>query len=191
MKILLLPGLDGTGRLMEPFAKALGRAFMVEILAYPAALTSYDEVTEWLRARLPDGEYILVAESFSGPVAIEIASRPPPGLRGVVFVATFARAPRRVPGWLIGALNWLPWLPGPMARLSLPFVIGRGGDPAFVARYRAVLAEVPRRAIIGRLQAVARIDRRDRLAELRLPCAYLRAGRDWLVPAAARDFEGV
>ena len=191
MKILVLPGLDGTGRLLTDFAASLGRSYAVEVVSYLFRLTSYDEICDWLRPRLPQDDFVIVAESFSGPVAIGIASQRIPRLLAVVFVASFARAPRKIPSWLVALLRYLPHLPGVTAVLSRPFVTGKAASKALLESYHAVLREVPKRTVIDRLRAVLQVDQRGTLAEIKLPCAFLRATGDRLVPeAVSRDFAG-
>lgn len=92
MKLLLLPGLDGTGRLFRPFVEALPSGLEPEVVSYPADLClSYEELL--LRIAVPSGPFAIVGESFSGPLAIRLAAARPAGLRGLILVGTFARQP--------------------------------------------------------------------------------------------------
>src|SRR5690349_18575128 len=94
MKLILLPGLDGTGELFGPFLEALG-GFPAQVIAYPRdrAMT-YVEHESFVRGKLPDDEdYVLLAESFSGPVGIAIAAASPPHLKGLILCGTFASNP--------------------------------------------------------------------------------------------------
>src|SRR5579883_1951220 len=111
---VLLPGLDGTGRLLEEFARSLGRTSTVRVVRYPPDLAaSYVELEDVARALVPvDKPYILIGESFSGPIAISLAAKAPQGLVGLVLCATFARAPlpflRPFTPWLRYAPTQLP-----------------------------------------------------------------------------------
>jgi pimeloyl-ACP methyl ester carboxylesterase len=98
--LVLLPGMDGTGLLFEPFLKAL-KGFEPLVLRYPRGLTDYADCVAYARARLPkERPFLLLGESFSGPVAIALAAERPAGLRGLVLCSTFARNPRPAwPGW--------------------------------------------------------------------------------------------
>ena len=91
--IVLLPGMDGSGALFGDFIAALG--LNPVIVAYPPDTPqTYDELEHFVHQSLPAGEpYILLGESFSGPVAIRIASRKPAGLKALVLVCTFAALP--------------------------------------------------------------------------------------------------
>ena len=93
--LVLLPGLDGTGILFEPLARALGVDLDVRVVRYPSDPTlGYRELESLARAALPtDRPFVILGESFSGPIAIRLAADSPPGLVGLILVVTFARNP--------------------------------------------------------------------------------------------------
>ncbi|WP_051644710.1 alpha/beta hydrolase [Labrenzia sp. DG1229] len=184
MKIVILPGLDGTGYLLETFAQTLSGSHGVEVVSYPTEKASYADLKTWLAERLPQDPYVIIAESFSGPLAIELATKNSLALRGVVFVASFARSPRPVAPWMISFLKLFPHQPKLLARLSKPFVIGRAGTDHFNKQYAAALRSVSLLTLINRLQEVLATDLRSSLLRLSLPCLYLRAHGDLLVPAS-------
>lgn len=190
MKIIILPGLDGTGRLLSDFAKALSPGHDVEVVTYPDSLFSYDDLEVWLKARLPSEPFVMIAESFSGPLALSISANRPRNLAAVVFVATFARSPRRLPSILLSPFGAFPIPAAFLAHASLPFVVGRFHMPGFKELYRSVLQDVPLRTLILRLKSVLSMDRRNIIPQIKVPCCYLQATADRLVPASAfRDFE--
>src|SRR5438105_3993436 len=88
--------MDGTGELFAPFVAALGREFNVKVVAYPtAAPLGYDELESVARAALPaEGPYVILGESFSGPIAISLAASGSPGLKGLVLCCSFVSNPR-------------------------------------------------------------------------------------------------
>ena len=54
----------------------------------------YAELETLVRQALPaDRRFVLLAESFSGPLAIRIGADPPRGLAGVILCGTFAKNP--------------------------------------------------------------------------------------------------
>ena len=192
MKIIILPGLDGTGRLLSDFAKALSPGHDVEIISYPDSLFSYDDLEVWLKARLPSEPFVMIAESFSGPLALSISANRPRNLAAVVFVATFARSPRRLPSTLLSLFGAFPIPAAFLAPVSLPFVVGRFQVPGFKELYRSALQDVPLRTLILRLKSALSMDRRSTTSRIEVPCCYLQATADRLVPASAfRDFEDI
>ncbi|MFT5181924.1 MAG: pimeloyl-ACP methyl ester carboxylesterase, partial [Alphaproteobacteria bacterium] len=103
--LILLPGLDGTGRLFTPLQKALDPNFQTLVFSYPPDdQLGYDGLCSKVERELPETPYVIVAESFSGPIALEIASRKPPGLQALVLSASFAENPRPWLSFLLGGL---------------------------------------------------------------------------------------
>ena len=96
MKIILLPGLDGTGRLFTCFSAALDSGVDPVVLTYPDDPgLGYADLFKVALDLLPKKEpYMILGESFSGPIAIKIAATKPSMLRGVVLVNTFVSCPR-------------------------------------------------------------------------------------------------
>jgi pimeloyl-[acyl-carrier protein] methyl ester esterase len=74
--LVLLPGMDGTGALRSEFVTALAPAIQSIVVSYPAERAlGYIELEAVVRSKLPsDRSYVLLGESFSGPIAIAIAA---------------------------------------------------------------------------------------------------------------------
>jgi pimeloyl-ACP methyl ester carboxylesterase len=133
----------------------------------------YDEHEAYARTRLPsDDDYILVAESFSGPIGIAIAASRPAGLRGLILCVSFASNP--LPMFsrlsrLVGALPALAFTP-PGARCV------RRARTDYGVR-TAAMAKVSARVLAARVAAILAVDRRAQLARINVPLLYLRARR--------------
>ncbi len=193
MQALILPGLDGTGLGLAPFIAALRPRLEARALVYPAdPALDYAGLAEWVRPHLPDGAFVLIGESFSGPIAVRLAAQRPAGLAGLVLCASFVRAPRS-PGspwdasaWarLAGALP-LSWLP---MRVLAAATFGPGASPEQRAQLRDALAALPPAVLRARLRAVGQAQASHAAARLRCPILYLRARRDRLVSAASADW---
>jgi pimeloyl-[acyl-carrier protein] methyl ester esterase len=80
MTLVLLPGMDGTGQLFAPFVVALGHEFNVKVVRYPTTEPmGYAELEALARAALPEeGPFVILGESFSGPVAVSVGVRSRP-----------------------------------------------------------------------------------------------------------------
>jgi pimeloyl-ACP methyl ester carboxylesterase len=93
--LVLLPGLDGTGRLFDPLLAALPGSFAPKVVAYPPDKPlNYHQLIPYIREVIPwDAPYVLLAESFSGPLALEFAAVQWENLRGVVLCASFVTNP--------------------------------------------------------------------------------------------------
>ena len=73
LTLVLLPGLDGTGLLFEPLLAALPSSIRTQVVAYPPDQSlSLAEYAALVRKLLPKGDVVLLAESFSGLVALSL-----------------------------------------------------------------------------------------------------------------------
>jgi pimeloyl-[acyl-carrier protein] methyl ester esterase len=69
IRILLLPGLDGTGKLFKRFVAAAPPHLSLTAIALPAEASTCDDLADSVGRNLPDGEpLVVIAESFSGPL---------------------------------------------------------------------------------------------------------------------------
>jgi len=183
--LVLLPGMDGTGRLFDPLLKALGSTFTPQVVSYPDRRGNYADHLAIARSALPSsGPYILLGESFSGPVAISLAAQHLPGLVGVILCASFLSCPWAVLSRLRPLLRFVPPMRMPAA-LSVPFLMGRFVTPELRRAYSAALDRVSPATLLSRLQSIARVDVTAAAQAIQVPCLYLRATADRLVPLKA------
>jgi len=181
MKILALPGLDGTADLFEPFVRSAPDGFAVTTASYPPdQALDYAEHLEIARRHLPaDGPFLLLGESFSGPLSVWLAAEAPPGLAGLVLCNTFVRSP----SW--SGFRHLPWellfrrpVPRNVVRRRLA---GRWTSPEIVRTVRETSRRVAPDVMAQRLRATLTVDARDALAAVRVPVLALHSTRDGLV----------
>lgn len=106
-RVVLLPGMDGTGTLFESLLRTRPPGIAAQVIAYPTDVGAISTLVEHVLERLPtETPYVLVAESFSGPVALQVAARGPSALRGVILCATFVASPLRwFPATLVPAVR--------------------------------------------------------------------------------------
>jgi pimeloyl-ACP methyl ester carboxylesterase len=169
--------------LFGPLLAAGPRAFTPEVLSYPSDRPlGYDGLEAHVRAALPAAPFALVAESFSGPLAIRIAARPPPGLAAVVLVATFLHRP------VAPALGALAALAGPRLfghppprALIRRFLSGPDAPPEIVEAVRSAVAELRPDVAARRAAEGLRTDVRDALGESRVPLLAILPTRDRLL----------
>jgi pimeloyl-ACP methyl ester carboxylesterase len=177
--------MDGSGEFFTEFAAALAPEVESTVVSYPQSELGYPDLAAHARKALPDRPHILVAESFSGPIAIALAASAPPGLRGVVLVCSFARSP------LPGFLQFLSGGP-PVWRvpewIAMWMLLGKASTPLHRKLLAAKMHSVPPAVWRARMRAVISADVTSRLREVRVPILYLRALWDRVVPAAAGDW---
>lgn len=184
--LILLPGMDGTGTLYEPLHQALNGKCKLLVMTYPVDQTmGYADLEALVKSQLPmDEDYVLLGESFSGPIAISIAATQPVRLKALILCATFARNPYP---WLAVSRYALPYLPTRLAPLSVlnHLLLGRFSSQELCTQLADALAQVKPASLKARLYAVLSCDVTEKLKAIQVPVLYLQAKRDRLVPASA------
>jgi pimeloyl-[acyl-carrier protein] methyl ester esterase len=165
LPIVLLPGMDGTGELLDALGGRLSRSRLVHIVSYPPSEPlGYAELTAFATARLPEGRFAILGESFSGPIAIGIAATVP-RTAGLILASSFARHP--LPS-LLAPLTRLLDLRRVPSRIIEAALLGAWGAPGLRARLRELLERLPRETVQARAAEALRIDMRNVLR--RVPC---------------------
>lgn len=180
--------MDGTGELFAPLISALANAFPVRVIAYPRdAPIGYAGLATWVREQLPDDDFILLAESFAGPVAAVIASERPTGMRALILCATFVRNPRPLASAWLPAVAMLS-ISRMWARVAAPALIGVSASRELREMFVDAVGGMDTRTLRARLRAVLEVDASASFATVNVPVLYLRATRDLLVPRSAADW---
>lgn len=185
----MLPGLDGTTALLADFIGAARPTFrFVSAIAYPSnTVLDYSELEALVRATLPTADpFVLLAESFSGPIAMAIASAPPANLVGLVLSTTFASSPVRMLRPLAALLRFAPVRMLPLNILSW-WLLGRWATPQLKAALGATLQTVAPEVLRSRAATALRADVSACLQLITVPTLYLRASEDRLLSPAAAD----
>jgi pimeloyl-ACP methyl ester carboxylesterase len=160
MRLVLLPGLDGTGELFESFLKALPSSLTPQVVSYPTEqYLTYKELVSLVQSVLPRKEpFVLLGESFGGPLSIKVAALSPPNLRAVILCASFVSNP--VPP----SLTWAASLPRPLlslvGHLSVPdmlvqfFAVGMDSPQDLLDLFHCVKKKVRPKVLAERVRAV-------------------------------------
>jgi pimeloyl-ACP methyl ester carboxylesterase len=186
--IVLLPGLDGTEILFEPFVAALPAWTAPRVVTYPqSGPTSYADVLERVVQAVADLEtFVVLGWSFGGPLALQLARRRPRAVRGVVLASTFVRPPRP------GLVAWRPAVTTPTVfavrapwrtRLFLPGLASAEFRSAKRRTWRAVGAA----PLAARARAVLGVDARADLLACEAPLLCLAGAADRVVPQCNVD----
>jgi pimeloyl-ACP methyl ester carboxylesterase len=182
MKLVLLPGLDGTGALFKPFIEALPNEVDTLIISYPPnTRLSYIELTALVISQLPDEKFILLGESFSGYIAHQVALSKPKNLKSVIYIATFLENPRPL------LLSLFSRLPGSLV-LSLPipefivkkYLFGMAANKNMTDLFRQNIKQVSPHVLSFRLDEIAKLQDSNQLCEIK--ALYIQATEDKLIP---------
>ena len=188
MVLILLPGMDGTGKLFESFVTALAGQLETRVVRYPTGKSlDYQELEQVVRASIPShGSVILLGESFSGPIAVSLAASLGDRVAGLVLCCSFVRNPLPALSRLRGLIDAMPVSRIPVGALSY-FLLGRFSSGALRAALAASLADVASEVMRARMRAVLTVDVSDKLRQIHVPLLYLQAVHDRVMPRAAGE----
>jgi pimeloyl-ACP methyl ester carboxylesterase len=178
--LILLPGLDGTGRFFARLQQCLANRVPLRIVSYPGdRVMGYDDLVPYVESVIGTEPVVLLGESFSGPLAIKLAAKHPGQIKGLILAATFVKNPW--PRWMIASAAVAK--PSQVPRQCIDFVLrGSAPDPELSADIADVMANFVPDVRAGRLRAVASIDARPDLSRVACPILVLHGRSDWLVP---------
>ncbi len=189
--VVYLPGLDGTGRLLFG-QQRLQLETDLHCHHYPQdRIQTYESLAEGAADHIRQSgggrPVTVLAESFGGGVAIELAQRHGELIERLVLVNTFAHYPVR---WLIraGALlgRALPGRPSPPStrKMRERFLFADDLPRTVRDRWWDCVSDVPMSALGRRLELIASLDRRDDLTGLTVETHVIVATDDRTVPPA-------
>ncbi|MCP9785256.1 alpha/beta fold hydrolase, partial [Cyanobium sp. N5-Cardenillas] len=196
-KFIFLPGMDGSGKLLQPQVHRLQSDFDICSFSIPANdLTGWDGLTEQVvqlikteRQQDPSRPIVLCGESFGACLALNLAANYPRLCDRLVLVNPASSA-RRQP-WMQMGVSFTQWLPSSLYRLStlslLPFLI----DPQRVSRFNqtallAAMRSVTPSSAAWRLSLLRQFALEELpLERIEQPVLILASGSDRLLPSVA------
>ncbi len=184
--MLLLPGLEGSGELFAGLIEELGPQFEARVARYPAACRAYADVQPIVRKLFTESRpRVIVAESFSTPLAIEIAAELQGEIDGLILCNGFVANPLSGVETMMAtaAAPWFFYMPLTSVATRM-FLVGPDASNGLVEAVQRAVAPIAPGILAARLQAVLRCDAREALERIRVPVLYLHATRDRLMGAA-------
>jgi len=181
--LVLLPGMDGSGKLFAPFVRALPDHIKPLVVSYPADLAlDYAGHLEYVMAALPlDGPFLLLGESFSGPLAMMTAAQNPAGLRAIILCATFATWPLTLPASVARLLVSLGIFRLKSTPLIQRLLLGKNASAELRELFFAALDNVRPEVLAARARAVTTVNCSRELSRCPAPILALVAERDRIV----------
>ena len=130
---------------------------------------------------------IVLAESFSGPVAVDLVGSGQLKANCLILCSTFATSPRPIVLKILSCLplNLLIRLPFPRSLFQYIIEGGRETTDLFFNMWQRVKTLVPAKVLVHRLKIISQVDVRDRLSKLTVPCLYIQATSDRSVPPSS------
>jgi pimeloyl-[acyl-carrier protein] methyl ester esterase len=177
--VVLLPGLHGSRALFSSFvALAPAWANCLPLALPTVGGQSFDELVDAILPELRSLEgFVLLGESFSGPIAARLSARLGQKVALLVLCNPVVEMSVRVPEGFLASIAASSWMPAWGASMALS-----GGDMAVV---RAALDEVralPKGILAQRLAAVYSATEEDLASHLAPPFLTILGTSDSLVP---------
>jgi pimeloyl-ACP methyl ester carboxylesterase len=196
--LIYLPGMDGTGLLLNSQLPSLERSFDVRRLSMPV-----DDLTDWaelvvktaalikteLGAEIPRRALYLCGESFGGCLALKLAIAVPELCDRLILVNPASSFKQRV--WMRWAVYFTRILPANLYPLSclalMPFLANEANisieDRNLLLK---VMQSVRFKSAMWRIALLDRFNvSMEQLQQLRQPTLVIGSGRDRLLPSAA------
>jgi pimeloyl-ACP methyl ester carboxylesterase len=185
--------MDGTGRLFKEFSAVLPASIDPVAISYPVDKPlGYAELEALVEQQLPaEGRFVLLGESFSGPLALWFAARGHSRLAAVVLIASFARNPLpRAGKWLRPFVGSWCFRIAPPHWLIRRFLAGTDAPANLLADFQAAVQACSAAVMARRAKEVLTIDVRHVLPQIAVPVLLLSASCDRLVASVTRtDFD--
>ena len=183
MTIVLLPGMDGTGLMFSPFIEYLPKEWNVVVARYPESeALGYLQLAKLASELIPgSGDYVLVGESFSGPIAVSLAATADERLKALILCCSFVRSPIEYGALGVRYLSFLPLSSFPFSPIEY-WLFGRFRTEAGSSLLRSALDRVSHSVLGYRIREVLSVDVSAELEKVKAPILYLRATEDHLVP---------
>lgn len=183
MKLIFLPGLDGTGLLFEPFLKRIDTDIPVEIFRLSDdSNPDYQNIALQVVEQFKHDEVIIIAESYSGRIAYEIAKSSDLNISQIIFVASFLSIPS-----IFSKVS--PFVPTELIRKGLlpklivsKILFGRYASQDLLELFYKAIKEVSSDVLRARLRQISCMDTPD--IEIDVPCTYIQAKEDILISSS-------
>lgn len=180
MKVVLIPGMDGTGVLFDGFIKHVPSG--VEVLNVPLIQSpdyGYEDQAKYVLSKIGEKPFVLVAESYSGMVAYHVYKMGSENLKAIVFAASFLACPSA----LVKYASFMPiaLLKNGLIPRSLVgrFLFGQFYSKELVSSFYDALNSVDTKVLKRRLRQIEKLSEPEET--IQIPCTYIRPKGDNLV----------
>lgn len=192
---VFLPGMDGTGELLQTQVARLDPHFDIRCLAIPPEdASNWEELAGHVikaiaieREKMPHPAVYLCGESFGGCLAMKVAVRAPDAFDRLILVnpaSSFRERPYL--GWASRAVGWMPSFLYPASNLTILPILSAMGRMTKEARRALVRAmkSVPPQTVIWRMSLLEEfaIDL-NALGRLSQPVLLVASQSDRLLPS--------
>lgn len=188
--LVLLPGLDGTGSLFGPLLSVLPEDLIPVVITYPKdQILYYEQLFPYIREVMPWGKpYVLLAESFAGPMALKFAAAQHENIEAIVLCsAFFSKISAPGASWtsFFTKEKWFEnATPGSAVK---QLVTGGVCEPALLSAIKSAINSVKPEVLSHRIRLMFETEVTAALKEIKAPILCLNGSHDKLGSQEAMD----
>ncbi len=181
LQLILMPGMDGSGFLYQPLSQFLsdkGLDHVIEPLNPYADKKAY---IKYLEHKYHDQSVVLIAESYSGHIATELALAGNLKIRKIVIMASFLENPTNLTElekYLSMDIIKNPFIPDKALGFAL---FGNNSNKVLIDLFKKAMQDVTTEQLASRIRDMRSLKLPKKTIEI--PTLYIQASHDWLVPA--------
>ncbi len=178
---MIFPGLDGTGLLSEDFAAGDWQGRPVTVMPIPSDCPQdYPSLVRRITPELPEGPLVLVGESFSSPLVMQLADQERQRVKALILAGGFCSSP------VSPALSLIPVRPlfliRPPATILRKFLVGSSAPKSLIHRVSQAIRSVSSGVLAERIRVVLALQEKDCPAPEEIPTLVLQARQDAMIP---------
>ncbi len=183
-KLMLLPGLDGTGKLFEPLLSEIQNERTIEVISYPddKELT-YSELLSYVDKIIQNENSIyIIAESFSGSIALKLLKKHKNIIKGIILIASFITPPSK---YLLKISNFLPVKS--ILKINIPnflirhYCLGYETTNKQINQFKKNIKLVNSNVLAFRLKELLKLKKKEHTTSYNCKIIYIQASNDKLV----------
>lgn len=191
LKCLLLPGLHGTNELYDPLIRELEKlsskediVLDIRALNYPLNINQqYQTLTDWIQQEIDfdkiEVPLLVIAESFSTPIALLLAEAHPDKICAVILASGFCASPLNI-NFALLPLRPLFMIPPPRVALK-HFLLDEDATKEELKKLREMIHAVPSKILSQRLHSVLTLKETNLPVIPNMPLLLLQAQHDALI----------
>ena len=180
--VYLLPGFHGSTKLFSPLLHALSDDIETYALSFNSCASITDHAAK-LAAELPISGSILLAESFSSLIALQLAADFPDRFKGLILSTPFARTPMAMLARLGACLPAFVYRNSPIRKYVLDrYCLNGVADVELRTNVLNAINEVAPATVKSRIKVLSNTDLSAVLPAITAPCLLLEATKDRVVP---------
>lgn len=181
MKLILIPGMDGSGFLYQPLSKLLSEKGFDNVIEPLNPHIDKQAYIEFLENKYQGQDLVLVAESYGGHIATKLAIRNRLSIKKMVIMASFLKNPTmltELEKYLSIDIIHKPKLPEAALGIAL---FGKKSNKELIELFKQAMQDVTPEQLKQRIQDMRTLELPNEQVDI--PTLYIQASDDFLVPA--------